>query len=169
MKNKHIRIFLSITFALTCMIYLSSCSDDSFETSNTQVQLSYLDADGMDMLDSINGFDPHKVDIYYMINGVKTRVNDNNALLPENFYIYYSDATTNFALVLFVNTRKDNDNKSVTLIDFGTKVDTLQTSFKVWDTGFKIEKVWYNGDLLTSQLDHKTPLVITVDRMLTSK
>jgi hypothetical protein len=104
-----------------------------------------------------------------MINGEKTRINDSKSSLPESFYLYHSDLTTNFALVIFVNTRLDSENKSVTLIDFGTRVDTLTTSFKVWDGGLKIEQVWLNDELLTSKLDHKVPLVITVDQILTDK
>lgn len=168
MKNHHTRTLSFLVIALFTFS-LTSCSDDAFEISNTQLQLSYVDANGLDMLDTVSRFNPEKVDLYYMINGVKTRINDNNARPPENFYVYLSNETKKFNLVIFVNTRLDSEKKSVTLIDFGTKVDTLQTRFKVWDTGFKIEEVWYNGDLLTSKLDHKVPLTITVDRILTSK
>lgn len=168
MKNHYTRTLAFLVIALFAF-NLTSCNDDAFEISNTQLQLSYVDANGLDMLDTTSRFNPKKVDLYYMINGVKTRINDVNARPPENFYVYFSSETNKYNLVIFANTRLNSENKSVTLIDFGTKVDTLQTRFKVWDAGFKIEEVWYNGDLLTSKLDHKVPLTITIDRILTSK
>lgn len=140
---------LTIAVALITL-GLTSCLSD-YEDPNDLVPV-FINKDDKDMLSPAQGFQASKVDLYYMINGVKTRVLIEGSQISENFYTNYSKKDQKYYLAFIANPNVDGNMKSVTLIDFSTRVDTIVTSFREIENGSRVEGVWHNGTLLTSSL-----------------
>jgi uncharacterized protein YlbG (UPF0298 family) len=83
---------------------------------------------------------------------VKTRVLIEGSQISENFYVNYTSKDQKYYLAFIANPNVDGNMKSVTLIDFTTRVDTLVTSYREIKNGSRVESVWHNGDLLTTSL-----------------
>ncbi len=134
-----------ITCFIFLMVYFSSCEKHR-TIVETQVLLSYVDITGNDLLDPANpnGFKEANIDLYYMINGVKTRVLDGNMDSPEGFRIYYAETQKKYILAFSANTHFDSKKMSETLIDFGDYVDTISASWDVSDNGLVINEIWFN-------------------------
>lgn len=138
---------------------LTSCSSD-LEEPNNLIPV-FIAKDGKDMLSPAQGFQSSKVDMYYMINGVKTRVLIEGSQLSESFYVNYSKKDQKYYLAFVANPNVDGNMESVTLLDFTTRVDTIVTSYREIESGATVEGVWHNGTLLTSSL--KTGQILQIN------
>jgi hypothetical protein len=160
MKTK---LLLFIVFLTSCF---SACEKPK-TMIDTDIQICYVDKNGNDLLDPANpnGYKESDIDLYYMIDGVKTRVFDGMMDLPENFKFYYSEVFHIYSLSIFPNDRYDANKMSETLIDFGDRVDTLKVSYHVGDNSLIIHSAWYNNILLADEVHSlRTPIIITIDK-----
>ena len=160
---KTMKTFLILTVILFTLFSLS-CKKQSESTIQTLIPIFYVDKNGNDLLDPTNqnGIKAANIDLYYIINGVKTRVLDNKMAKPENFSIDYSETNHKYCLALFVNDKYDSKNTSETLIDFGNRVDTLTTSFNILNDGYTIQEVWYNHVLKATDYNSTSTGNITI-------
>ena len=158
------------TRLLIFIVLLTSCFS-ACEKQKTMVdigvQICYADKNGKDMLDpnTPNAYKESDIDLYYMIDGVKTRVYDGMRDTPENFMFYYLETFHMYSLSIGPNDRYDANQMSETLIDFGDRVDTLTVSFAVSANSMIVRSVWYNHVLKAEEIHSlRTPFIITVDR-----
>ena len=158
------------TKLLIFIVLLTSCFS-ACEKPKTEidigVQISYVDKNGNDLLDpaNSNGYKESNIDLYYMLNGVKTRVYDGLMDLPEGFKIEYSETFHIYSLSISPNDKYDANKMSETLIDFGDRVDTLTVSYVVSTNSLIVHSVWYNHVLKAEEFHSlSSPIIITLDK-----
>lgn len=155
-----------IIFIVLLSLSFSSCGKDK-TLLQPGIQISYIDKNGNDLMNPANpvGIKATNIDIYYIINGVKTRVLDGNMDMPENFRITEYDNFHKYCLDLAANDKYDANKMSETLIDFGNRVDTLTVSWTVLNDGYSVHGVWYNHVLKAADYYSTStgPITITVE------
>ena len=152
------------------IVFLTTCFSSCEKTKtivDVGVEICYADKNGKDLLDPTtpNAYKESDIDLYYMIDGVKTRVYDGMMDSPENFKFYYLETFHIYSLSIAPNDRYNANYMSETLIDFGDRVDTLTVSYIVSANSRIVHSVWYNHVLQAEEIRSlRTPLIITVDR-----
>lgn len=145
MKAKMLLITTVILFTM------SSCKKDSSDYLNVDIHISYIDKNGIDLLNSSNpnAIKAADIDLYYLKNGIKTRVFDPNMDTPENFKIEYSESQHVYLIKIFINEYYDTNKMSETYIEFGGRSDTIKASWYANESKSNIHylNVWYNNVL----------------------
>lgn len=143
------------------MIFLFSCSKDdnsvSCFTDDSAIQFSVKNEQGVDLLNpsNENSYKESLIDIYWIIDGVKTRIHEANLDCPEFFRI---DANENneYFFTLFLNTNVDENNRSITYIKWNDiEEDKFECEFRKGENYIIRHKVWYNG-LLVYNMEEDT-------------
>lgn len=138
---------------LFCVLHTGCRKDPDVMDSvfiETGVHISYVNKAGVDLLDPAtpNMIGDDDVTIYYLQDGVKTRVFYSNYDLPENFRI---DQMWNnrYFLTVFASTYYDNNNISTTYINVNNRFeDTITTQLNRAGSSISVEKTWVNGQLM---------------------
>lgn len=115
------------------------------------VPISYVNAAGTDLLDSAKtgGIKKDDIDLYYLENGVKTKVYNPSRNSPENFYIAQGSDGKYF---LSVGASEHTDGNSISTTYISIKnypEDTLTTEISR-KNGMQVTKAWLNGELKLS-------------------
>lgn len=166
MKTKSI-IFLIFTIFFSC----SNDEENSQEkiNLNMEVDLMLKNTSNEDLLNpATNEFFPFdEIKLYYIINGVKQEVNDNNLDLPRNLELVNGNSGN--VLAIFTNSlnnkliSEQNGIKIVENITYlelsKTSTDTIKTYAKMKRGNISITKVWYNDQLVW---DAETGGLITI-------
>ncbi len=140
---KNIVLILSIFFVL------NACEkDEPMENVQNIINISYTNSIGDDLLDenTVNHIDPSNIDIYYLKEGAKIRVYDEDMDLPENFKIYFNQTYDKYFLQIQLS-HFVIDNLSETYIHINEDVDTIKCEYEIIDNGYSFQKVWYNSIL----------------------
>ena len=136
------------------MLSMLSCNKENQDNIKTDIQISYIDKDGNDMLNplGLNTVKEADIDLYYLKDGIKTRVYDGNMDNPENFKIGYSETQHIYLITIFINEFYDANKISETYIEFGDRSDTIKASWYANKSRSNIYylNVWYNNELKIS-------------------
>jgi len=128
-----------------------ACERNESDFLDNDIAIKYTDSVGTDLLDPSyeNSILAAEVDLYYLNEGIKTRVFNPEMDLPENFKIEYSITEKCYILVVFLNEKYDINKFSETVIEFKNRVDTIRASWDVGKDGNSIiyHNVWYNSEL----------------------
>lgn len=135
------------------LFFFSSCEKADEERQNfnldTNLKFTVVSKEGEDLLDPANpnGISENEIKIYYLVDGVKKEIYDNNLDYPRSFRIY-KDLADEFRLVLFPNYSEDMD-RPVTYIQWNEQdIDTVEVSYDRYPDAIRTSKVWLNGDLI---------------------
>jgi hypothetical protein len=116
-----------------------------------------LSKDGQNLLDPVapNSFKKEDIKIYYLINGQKTEIFNNQLDAPRQFMIFKVGADAkNYAneplMRVFSNdngvVNQDGNEITTTYIEWNSMdTDTLATQIRHAGASVFTEKVWYNG------------------------
>lgn len=139
--------------AIVILCTMASC-EKSQDNIKTDIQISYIDKNGIDLLNSSNpnAIKAADIDLYYLKNGIKTRVFDPNMDTPENFKIGYSETQHVYIITIYINEYYDTNKMSETYIEFGDRSDTIKASWYANKSRSNIHyiNVWYNNELKIS-------------------
>lgn len=127
---------------------LSCKKDECCSIVDTSIDMTYINDAGENLLNpSTEGhYSETKIELFYLVSGVKQKVNNGNLTYPKNFFI--SDEGGAHFMRVFPNETLDN-NKSTTYIEFdGTDTDTLVCEFRKSESLIASNKVWYNNTLV---------------------
>jgi hypothetical protein len=139
----------NIVLILSIFFILNACEkDETMENKQNIIHISYTNSIGDDLLDenTVNHIDPSNIDIYYLNEGSKIRVYDENMDLPENFRIYFNQTYDKYFLQIQLS-HFVIDNLSETYIHINEDVDTIKCEYEIIDNGYSFRKVWYNSIL----------------------
>ena len=158
MRTKKIAPFL-----FTClMAILSSCNDEQL-CGCTNIDLTtYLvvtDDQNNNLLDpSTPGhFEKNKIRIFYVKDGERKEVYDANLDLPRNFDISKDNAAQEYAMKLFPDEGKSDNEITTTLIQWNeNEVDTVTCEVRREASSVWVSKVWYDGTLAYDQISGAT-------------
>lgn len=143
---KLIRLFI-IIISLTA-IY--SC-EHQFDYLKSDIKISYRGAVGEDLLNPAtkNALKTDEMELFYIKNGVKTKVSDLNTDKSKNLNINYNEALKEYTLDVDLNYEFDEQNMSVAFLEFRGRTDTIEASWASADRGSCVwyKKIWYNNQL----------------------
>lgn len=143
--------FLSLSIILT--LFTLACKKQTSEqfVRFTQISIYYKSTNNVDLLNPANtgSFKAADIDIYYLRNGIRERVNNNNLDDPENFRIRIDDNGRHY-LHLGLSEYVTEENLSTTFIEFnnGSFTDTIKAEIVKKNTMVHYEKLWYNNTLM---------------------
>lgn len=135
-----------LMFTLFLTLFSSACKDqdDCCVIIETAVQISYVNDQGENLLNSSTEFDESKIRIYYKKEDSFEYAYDGNLDAPNMYSIYY-DQDSMQLLKVFPSNHYDG-NFSTTLIEFNeTTVDTLYCEFELGDSKEICIGAWLNG------------------------
>ncbi|HKK46562.1 MAG TPA: hypothetical protein VJ964_13640 [Balneolaceae bacterium] len=171
MKTKNVCwLFLVYFVALLISGCTTSSNNPNDLNDDVRMNISFVDQNGKDLLNpkQKHAITEQNTDIYYLANGEKKKVFDNNLDHPKHFYIWYAEDLDTYFMTLFPNRAfKDNEShSSVTYIKFadGT-MDTVKVKAKKADI-WGVTKVWYNQTLRWDISDQQ-PRKFTIERDIT--
>ena len=134
-----------------------ACNDKCCTDIDLDIQLSFVNADDEDLLDTNleNSIRSDEINLYYLINGQKVRVIDNQIDRSENFNVSYSEYFKKNVLHLVVSHHLDENNQSITFLELNQNdTDTIKCSIIERGNVTFINTVWYNDQLIiTNQQD----------------
>ncbi|NOQ27487.1 MAG: hypothetical protein GQ564_19160 [Bacteroidales bacterium] len=139
----------NIVLIFSIFFILNACEkDEPMENVQNIIHISYTNSIGDDLLDenTVNHIDPSNIDIYYLSEGAKIRVYDENMDLPESFKIYFNQTYNKYFLQIQLS-HFVIDNLSETYIHINEDVDTIKCEYEIIDNGYSFQKVWYNSIL----------------------
>lgn len=120
----------------------------------TSVRLSFIDAEGTDLLDPNSGkhYVASDIKVYYLVNGIPTEYYQGNLDSPNGFFISNEMGKNKYVLALLV----DNSNKegksifeTVTYLKLSqTDTDTVRCEITQDAHSTVCKKVMYNGVLV---------------------
>ncbi len=139
---------------LLIMISFFSCKkDDEAVFDETAFDISYIDQNGNDLLDTINpnSYKASDINIYYLLDGIKVKQYQENLEYPKFFYISNEIRENKHFMVLFPNRKNlDENNRAITYINFGdNREDKVECEFQTYKNSSSIQvvKIWYNNVL----------------------
>ena len=144
------------------MIFLLSCSDDDsvdYFTDDSQIQFSVKNEQGLDLLNPSNEYSYKEdlIDIYWVIDSVKTRIYDANLDLPK-FFVISNNSNNEYFFHLFLNTNTDENTRSLTYIKWNdTEEDKIECEFRKGENYIIRQKVWYNDVLVFNYEENSEP------------
>lgn len=139
----------NIVLIFSIFFILNACEkDEPMENVQNIIHISYTNSSGDDLLDenTVNHIDSSNIDIYYLKEGAKIRVYDENMDLPENFNFFFNQTYDKYFLQIQLS-HFVIDNLSETYIHINEDVDTIKCEYEIIDNGYSFQKVWYNSIL----------------------
>lgn len=135
------------------MLTFASCSKNNDDEPQHQtyidrsVELSLKDQNGEDLLDpnNPNAYKAESIKLYYLINGEKQEVFDENMDYPRNFLIFNNESE--YRMRIFLN---DTETETLpnTFVEWNSETtDTLKAEFRRADDYIQVIKTWFNGEL----------------------
>lgn len=155
---------LILTIVTTIFILNSSRGDDSRTNNfilNSAIEFRILTPDGDDLLNSETSghFSLQDMQLYYLINGEKTKVQDLDPQIGGNNGIMLITEGATYSLRCFTYSNRDEwlthekdgvkTGRSVAYLELNGEVtDTIKTEWESKENKyFVIKKVWYNNEL----------------------
>jgi len=133
-------LFICIAFML---VFINGCKKDGTVYVAQYLDIAYNDNLGNDLLDpsNSNGFSSENIQLYTLVNNVKTEVYHPNLTYAHSFMIYKNDSLKLYFLRVFLedNTTFLQLNQNIT--------DTITCTIDKSNGNSIIRKVWYNGDI----------------------
>lgn len=140
-------------FLIAVLVFCISCSKKQVSEIfiDASVEIAYHDLNGTDLLDpnNENSFQQSNIDVYEIVNGVKTKVYESNLDYPEHFLLYKNDDKGTYFLRLFGQGTITN-GVSTSFINFGNGTeDRIYFELDEMSTGsIHCNKIWYNQTLV---------------------
>lgn len=126
---------------------------------NVNIDISYKDKVGNDLLDSANAthYSAKDITLYYLEKGEKVKINKPKMDYPNNHFMFKDNAVGTNLLRVFLE-------REIVLIQLNaTTIDTIKCTIKKEKGSTQIEKVWYNGVLKWEKAKDKSQ-VITITK-----
>lgn len=148
---------------------LAGCeNDDSSLLSayqDSEINLIIRNGNGQNLLDPATSghFNADSVRIYYMVNGTKTEVNNEEARHPHGFMVYREEQSKTYLMrvILYPGTTQYEETKTV--IQWNTAMaDTVSTLMERYGLSYYCNRVSYNG---VTRYDLKSPYYSVVGRI----
>lgn len=142
-------IFYFLIFAL-----LFSCDEEEHISAvfiNTGFGIVVKDEQGTDLLNPANenSYKADSIDIYWMINDIKTRKLEANLDNPEPFKIHFDPYKEIYFMTLILNHNIDENNKAITYVKWNSKEeDKFECEFKLVENTYFKYKLWFNNSLI---------------------
>ncbi|MFC2096401.1 hypothetical protein ACFLQ3_01725 [Bacteroidota bacterium] len=139
---------------LLIIVLLMSCDEEetvSADFINTGFGIVVKDEHGTDLLNPANenSYKVDSIDIYWVIDGAKTRIFESNLAHPEHFVIRYNPYHDIYELQLFLNHKMDENNKAITYVKWNSvEEDKFECEFKLVETAYFKYKLWFNDSLI---------------------
>ncbi len=145
-------ITATLVFAILTLSSCSKSNDDEPQIQhsiNRGVEISLKNINGEDLLDpnKPNSYNAENIKLYYLINGEKQEVFDQNMDYPRNFLIFKHESE--YRIRIFQNdTETEIEPLPITFVEWNaTDTDTLQAEFYKADGLIQVIKTWFNGEL----------------------
>ncbi|MBB6611034.1 hypothetical protein H7F15_08300 [Pontibacter sp. Tf4] len=138
-----------LTSLLFVFLLLTSCKSDDPEKAivDTKIEMSVKDASGADMLDptNANGYNAEEIEIFYVVDGVKQKVNNTDMDHPKGFHIFKQGDT--YRIRIFPNA-DFHSSFPVTIVKWNeTNSDTIKCNIERTDNSQICKQVWVNDEL----------------------
>jgi hypothetical protein len=139
--------------AFVFIAILTSCSKSNDDEPQPQalvdinIELSIKNSSGEDLLDpnNPNAYKAKNIKLYYLINGEKKEIFDENLTYPRNFFIFKHESE--YRIRVFQN-HSETERLPITYIEWSPDdTDTLQTEIFRDENSIRATKTWFNGEL----------------------
>jgi hypothetical protein len=140
-----------IPCCLLCMGFYGCDKDNGGKSVNVDigVNISYVNTAYTDLLNpaAANGIKKEDIDIYYLVNGIKTPVNNPRYDFPENFMIRQVGTNSKYFLTVFASTATDDKGIGTTYISIKNQPeDTVRAEITtIGGSNTYVSKIWFNG------------------------
>ncbi len=141
-----------------------ACNDKPQVDIDMDIHLSFVNADGEDLLDTNieNSINSSEINLYYLINNVKVREYVNRMENHSNLNVRYSDSLQKNVLTVVINYHLDENNQSITFLELNENdTDTIKCDIARGSNLTYITTVWYNDQLLITNQQDDDLVVIT--------
>ena len=141
-------------FYCLIVVLLFSCDEEenlSADFINTGFGIFVSDEQGVDLLDPANenSYKADSIDIYWLIDGVKTRIYEANLAYPEYFAIHLDPNHNLYFMQLFLNSKIDENNRTITYVKWNsTEEDKFECEFEFLEVNYFMRKLWFNDSLI---------------------
>ncbi|MDA3953012.1 MAG: hypothetical protein PF485_05160 [Bacteroidales bacterium] len=146
------------TRIIYCMIavLLFSCDEADEEHISagfisTGFGILVSDEQGEDLLDPANenSYKADSIDIYWLIDGIKTRKYEANTEIPEFFVIRHNSYHDIYEMTLFLNSKIDENNRTITYVKWNSsEEDKFECEFEFLEVNYFMRKLWFNDSLI---------------------
>jgi hypothetical protein len=146
---------LLIPILTICLLFLTSCRRDASVEVSTEMDISYKDITGKDLLNpsTQNYYSSDNIRVFSLSNGVKKEFYNPMMDYPNDFLIYNNDSLNLFFIRVFL------ESDTVLLQLNQSTTDTLISITDRSHGNEILRKFWYNGIL---KWEFGTAQVITV-------
>lgn len=149
------KILKKVFFLIGLVIFFIGCSDGTDCCPNPTnativslgISMSISDVNGNDLLDPQNpdAYTKDEIKLFYLIDGEPVEVYNPGMDHPNGFKIFQHENEYRIGIAL---NHDENENPPVTYIHWSNgDTDTLQATFRRWDNGIEVRKVWFNNEL----------------------
>ncbi|AYN06162.1 hypothetical protein [Flavobacterium sp. 140616W15] len=140
---KNICFFFTLFTLLSCD---NSNTEESSDNIDNAIEFSIFNSQNGDLLDSKNpnSLDISNIKLFYVVNGGKQEVYNQNLTYPRNFKVFKHE--NEYRIRVFLNNTETTD-KPITYIQWNSSdTDTIEATFERTERSILKNKVWLNGN-----------------------